>query len=61
MLDPTKKDTPRPRAKEKPQQGSREAKSRLESYPTPARDAQRDQTNCAILEMRSSFHFSCII
>ena len=31
-------------------------KSRLESYPTPARDAQRDQTNCAILEIRSSFH-----
>ena len=56
MLDPTKKDTPRPRAKEKPQQGNREAKSCLESYLTPARDAQRDQTNCAILEIRSSFH-----
>ena len=40
-----KKDTPHPRAKEKPQQDSRGAKPQLESNPIPARDAQRAQTN----------------
>ena len=41
-------DTPRPRAKEKPQQDGRRGeimKSHLESNYIPARDAQRAQTN----------------
>ena len=40
---PPKKDTPRPRAKEKPQQDGRRVKSHLESNLIPARDAQRSQ------------------
>ena len=44
MLDPTKKDTPHPRAMEKPQQDGGGAKSHLESNPIPTRDDQRAQT-----------------
>ena len=45
MLNPTKKDTPHPRAKDKPRKRIGGAKSCLESNPIPTRDAQRVQIN----------------
>ena len=45
MLEHLWGDTPRPRAKQKPQQDGRGVKPRLESNPIPARDAQRAQMN----------------
>ena len=45
MLDPTKKHTPHPRAKEKPQQDRRRGKIVFRTNPIPARHAQRAQTN----------------
>ena len=45
MLNPPKQDTPRPKAKKKPQKTVGGAKLSLESNPIPARDAQRAQTN----------------
>lgn len=44
MLDPTKKDTPHPKAKEKAQQDGRRVKSLLESNPISTRDPQKAQT-----------------
>ena len=44
MLNPTKKDTPHPRAKEKPQQVCRRGEITLESNLILARDTQRSQT-----------------
>ena len=44
-MDPTKKDTPGPRAKEKPKKDGRRSKIALESNPIPTRDTQRAQTN----------------
>ena len=41
---PSKKDTPRPRANEKPQKMVGGAKLHFESNPIPAREAQRAQT-----------------
>ena len=45
MLDPTKNDTPHPRAKEEPQKDGRRGKIMLKSNSIPARDVQRAQTN----------------
>ena len=42
---PPKRDTPHPRAKEKPQQDGRRGKIEFRITPLPARDAQRAQTN----------------
>ena len=39
-IPPKKRDSPHPKAKEKPQQDGRKAKLCLESNPIPARDAQ---------------------
>ena len=41
---PPEKDTPHPRAKEKPQQDGRRGEIALESHPIPSRDSGRDQT-----------------
>ena len=49
---PPKKDTPNPRAKEKPRQGSRRAESHLKSNLRPARDAQWVQTKPCVHQER---------
>ena len=55
------KNTPHPRAKEKPQQDSWRAKSRLESNPIPARDAWRAQTkSCVYQETPQRLSQTCL-